>query len=105
MRIGFGAIGKGYAADRAKSLLIALGVSAGIINASGDMNTWGKQPDGTPWEVAITNPLHKSTSYGLLPISEGAVVTSGDYENLWSLMENDTAISSILARVCQPEEL
>jgi thiamine biosynthesis lipoprotein len=80
MRIGFGAIGKGYAADRAKSLLIALGVSAGIINASGDMNTWGKQPDGTPWEVAITNPLHKSTSYGLLPTSEGAVVTSGDYE-------------------------
>ena len=46
MKIGFGAIGKGYAADKAKALLIKKGVSAGIINASGDMNTWGKQPDG-----------------------------------------------------------
>ncbi len=41
MKIGFGAIGKGYAADKAKALLIKNGVEAGIINASGDMNTWG----------------------------------------------------------------
>jgi thiamine biosynthesis lipoprotein len=80
MKIGFGAIGKGYAADQAKSLLIALGVSSGIINASGDINVWGNHPDGTQWKVAITNPLDKSRSYGLLPISEGAVVTSGNYE-------------------------
>ena len=41
MKIGFGGIGKGYAADKAKELLMALGVKGGIINASGDMNTWG----------------------------------------------------------------
>ncbi|NJW55354.1 FAD:protein FMN transferase, partial [Salinimicrobium oceani] len=46
MKIGFGAIGKGYAADMAKDVLLSKGVSGGIINASGDMNTWGKQPDG-----------------------------------------------------------
>lgn len=80
MKIGFGAIGKGYAADRAKALLIAQGVSAGIINASGDMITWGVQPDGSIWKVAITNPLDKSKSFGLLPITNGAVVTSGNYE-------------------------
>jgi len=38
MKIGFGAIGKGYAADKAKTLLIKKGVKAGIINASGDLN-------------------------------------------------------------------
>lgn len=80
MKIGFGAIGKGYAADKAKSLLQAEGVTAGIINASGDMNTWGKQPNGEEWNVAITNPLDKTKSYGLLPITNGAVVTSGNYE-------------------------
>lgn len=80
MKIGFGAIGKGYAADRAKALLIERGVPAGIINASGDMNAWGHQPDGRPWQVAITNPLDKGHSFGLLPIGDGAVVTSGDYE-------------------------
>lgn len=80
MKIGFGAIGKGYAADKAKALLIKKGVSAGIINASGDMNTWGKQPNGDDWKVAITNPMNTSKNFGLLPIKEGAVVTSGNYE-------------------------
>ncbi len=80
MKIGFGAIGKGYAADKAKKLLISKGVKSGIINASGDMNTWGKQPNGDFWKVAITNPLNKKNAFGLLPIKSGAVVTSGNYE-------------------------
>lgn len=81
MKIGFGAIGKGYAADRAKALLKTKGVQAGIINASGDMNTWGKQVNGEDWKIAITNPMNPQESYGLLPLDKGAVVTSGNYEN------------------------
>jgi len=80
MKIGFGAIGKGYAADKAKKLLIEKGVIAGIINASGDMNTWGKQPNGESWTIAITNPFNKNKVFALLPINESAVVTSGNYE-------------------------
>lgn len=80
MKIGFGAIGKGYAADKTKRLLMEEGVKAGIINASGDMNTWGIKPDGNPWTVAITNPLDKTKSFGILPITDEAVVTSGNYE-------------------------
>lgn len=80
MKIGFGGIGKGYAADKAKTLLMEKGVSAGIINASGDMNTWGKQPDGEFWKVAITNPMDKNKAFALLPLNENAVVTSGNYE-------------------------
>lgn len=80
MKIGFGAIGKGYAADKAKDLLISKGVTSGIINASGDMNTWGKQPNGKEWKVAITNPMDKNKVFALLPITNGAVVTSGNYE-------------------------
>jgi thiamine biosynthesis lipoprotein len=80
MKIGFGAIGKGYAADKAKDLLISKGVPSGIVNASGDMNTWGKQPNGSEWKVAITNPMNKNKVFALLPITDGAVVTSGNYE-------------------------
>lgn len=80
MKIGFGAIGKGYAADKAKQLLMEHGVSSGIINASGDMNTWGTQANGEEWQVAITNPMNKNTSFALLPVSDMAVVTSGNYE-------------------------
>jgi len=80
MKIGFGGIGKGYAADKAKQLLISRGVPSGIINASGDMNTWGRAPDGQPWTVAIVNPLNKKKAFALVPVSDQAVATSGDYE-------------------------
>ena len=85
MKIGFGAIGKGYAADKAKDLLITKGASSGIINASGDMNIWGKQPNGKEWKVAITNPMDKNKVFALLPITNGAVVTSGNYEKYVTL--------------------
>lgn len=80
MKIGFGAIGKGYSADKAKALLIAMGVKAGVINASGDMNTWGLQPDGTPWKVGITNPINKNKVFSWFDLTDESVVTSGNYE-------------------------
>ncbi len=80
MKIGFGAIGKGYAADKAKALLKSKGVVGGIINASGDLNAWGKQPDGKDWMVAIVNPLNKEKVFSWLPMHNTAVVTSGNYE-------------------------
>ena len=80
MKIGFGAIGKGYAADKAKALLITKGVKAGIINASGDLNAWGTQADGKNWMVAITNPLNKEKAFSWMPVINSAVVTSGNYE-------------------------
>lgn len=81
MKIGFGAIGKGYAADKAKILLQQKGVKAGIINASGDLNTWGTQPNGKEWTIAIVNPLNKDKVFSWMPIKNSAVVTSGNYEN------------------------
>ena len=85
MKIGFGAIGKGYAADKTKTLLIENGVQSGIINAAGDMNTWGKQPNGEEWNIAITNPLNKNKVFAILPLKNGAVVTSGNYEKYITL--------------------
>lgn len=80
MKIGFGSIGKGYAADKTKDLMMQKGVIAGIINASGDMNTWGKQPDGKEWTIGITNPKNKERVFAVFPLTDGAVVTSGSYE-------------------------
>ena len=80
MKIGFGALGKGYAADKVRTLLKAKNVSAGIINASGDLTTWGKQPNGTDWMVGITNPLNKNKIFSWFPVVDAAVATSGNYE-------------------------
>src|SRR6478735_11978136 len=43
MRIGFGGIGKGYAAEKAKALLKNRGIKSGIVNAAGDLTVWGVQ--------------------------------------------------------------
>jgi len=80
MRIGFGAIGKGYAADRAKELLTSKQVKGGIINASGDLTTWGTKATGEKWLVGIANPLSKEKVFSWLPIVESSVATSGNYE-------------------------
>lgn len=80
MKIGFGAIGKGYAADRAKQLLVERGVLGGIINASGDMNTWGTKPDGSSWTIGIVNPMNNKKVFSWFSLEHNAVVTSGDYE-------------------------
>lgn len=80
MRIGFGGIGKGYAAERAKQLLIKNGVKSGIVNAAGDLATWGNQPNGKPWTIAIADPDAQNTAFSYINISDVAVATSGNYE-------------------------
>jgi len=80
MRIGFGGIGKGYAAEMAKKILISNKVVSGIINASGDLTTWGLQPDGKPWTLGISDPDQPAKAFSYMEISDMAVATSGNYE-------------------------
>ncbi len=80
MRIGFGGIGKGYAADEAKKICIKYGIKSGVVNASGDLTTWGKQESGKDWNVGIMNPYLKNQPFSFLSISDFAVATSGTYE-------------------------
>lgn len=80
MKIGFGALGEGYATDKCRAMMIAKGVQAGIINGSGDMSTWGKQPNGKNWKIGITNPFKPEKILAAIPLKEGAVTTSGSYE-------------------------
>jgi FAD:protein FMN transferase len=80
MRIGFGAIGKGYAADCAKAVLVARGVKHGVINASGDLTAWGHQPTGEPWRIGIADPNRPDAIRCWLPVADASVATSGNYE-------------------------
>lgn len=80
MKIGFGALGEGYATDKCRAMMIAQGINAGIINGSGDMSTWGKQPNGSPWKIGITNPFKPEKVLAVVPLEQEAVTTSGSYE-------------------------
>lgn len=80
MKIGFGALGEGYAADKCRDMMLAKGIKAGIVNGSGDMSTWGKKPDGSDWNIGITNPFQDNELFTVVPLREGSVTTSGSYE-------------------------
>jgi thiamine biosynthesis lipoprotein len=80
MRIGFGAMSKGYAADRAKYILQISGVGSGVINAGGDLLTWGLQPDNEPWTIASADPDQQLQPFSNINISNMAVATSGNFE-------------------------
>jgi thiamine biosynthesis lipoprotein len=80
MKLGLGGIGQGYIADKVKEVLQAKGCAAGIVNVSGDINTWGSQIDGKPWTVGIVNPVNKNKVFATFPLIDSAVETSGSYE-------------------------
>lgn len=80
MKLGLGGIGQGYIADKIKVLLQEKGCKSGLVNVSGDINTWGKQPDGQSWTVGIVNPMNKNKVFATFPLDDSAVETSGSYE-------------------------
>ncbi len=79
MRIGLGAIAPGYAGDLAMAKIRALGIQDACVNMSGDVLLIGRK-DGKPWNVGVTHPRKKGESLLVLPVSNAAVSTSGDYE-------------------------
>ena len=80
MKLGLGGIGQGYIADKVKAVLQSKGCTSGIVNVSGDINTWGKQIDGKLWSVGIINPMNKNKVFATFPLEDSAVETSGSYE-------------------------
>lgn len=79
VKIGLGGIVPGYAADLAIGKIRDLGIRDACVNMSGDLMVIGRK-DGAPWNVAITHPRRKGENLAVIPVSNAAVSTSGDYE-------------------------
>jgi len=83
-QIGLGGIAKGYGVDRAMQVLLDAGIENAIVNAGGDLKALGTD-HGKPWEVAIKHPRERERAIALIPVSNVALVTSGDYERFFEL--------------------
>lgn len=94
MKIGFGAIGKGYAADRAKELLLSKQVNSGFINAAGDVTAWGNRANGEKWLLGVANPLGKNRMFTWVPLIESSASISGKLDKYTTL--NDKRYSHLL---------
>ena len=78
MKVGLGAIAKGYAVDRAAALLHERGFANHIVEAGGDTRVSGKKGD-KPWRVGVQDPEQTVGRIGHLLAENQAVVTSGNY--------------------------
>jgi len=106
MKIDLGAIGKGYAVDRAAEVLKAAGINSAIIDAGGDIRLLGSRPGKDFWRIRVKHPRKVSRPLVDLDLAETAIVTSGDYERFF--MVGETRYHHILdprtgmpARLCQ----
>lgn len=77
MRLDFGGIGKGFAADAALLELRKHGVTRALVAASGDITVGDPPPGRDAWAVDIA-PVGKGTPARRVKLANASVSTSGD---------------------------
>ena len=80
MEIDFGGFGKEYAVDRAAAAMRDAGAQSAMVNLAGDLAILGPQPGGSPWRMGVRHPRREEMLLATIPVSSGAIATSGDYE-------------------------
>ncbi len=81
LRLDFGGIAKGWAADQAAR---RLGVhQPALVDAGGDIAVSGPRADGEAWPIGVADPLAPDTQFELLRLCSGGVATSGRDYRRW----------------------
>lgn len=78
-----GAIGKGWAAEKAAEWLKADGASGYVIDLGGNIRLVGAKPDGGGWKVGIKDPAEPENMALILNLKNCSCVTSGSYERFF----------------------
>ena len=92
--IDLGAVAKGYIGQKIADKLQEEGSSFGILSLGGNMQLYGKKPDGSNWNIAIQDPLDESSIIGIISTTDCSVITSGSYQRYF--IENDIKYHHIL---------
>ena len=80
MAVNLGGIGKGYAIDRAATILRDAGLSDFMIQSGGDLFVAGRRGE-RPWRVGLQDPRGvPNTLFAAIELTDAAFSTSGDYE-------------------------
>ena len=80
-KMDLGGIAKGYTSNRIMEIFQEYGVTSAMVSLGGNVQTLGKKPDGTDWQVGIQNPDNvQGDLLGAVAVQDQAVITSGGYE-------------------------
>ena len=82
LQVDLGGIAKGYAVDRATTVLRDAGIVAGFVSAGGDSRILGDHGD-RPRMIGIKHPRNKDEFAVMIPLANTAISTSGDYERFF----------------------
>ena len=92
-----GALGKGYATERAAEYLEREGAAGYVLNIGGNIRCIGDRPDGSGWVTGIRDPDKAAEDFACrIRIRDTACVTSGVYERYFTV--NGTRYHHIIDR-------
>ncbi|OHB97301.1 MAG: hypothetical protein A2Z58_02770 [Planctomycetes bacterium RIFCSPHIGHO2_12_42_15] len=82
-QIDLGAIGKGYAVDKALEIIRKCGIDNGCINLGGNIYVLGTPFGKNAWKIGVQHPRDGNEILGYLELENEATATSGDYERFF----------------------
>jgi len=84
--IDVGAIGKGYATEKAAQWLEDFGATSYVLNIGGNVRIIGTKPNGEGWITGIRDPQNPDSGFSVkLRLSNLSCVTSGEYERYFTV--------------------
>ncbi len=83
MGISLDGIAKGFIAEKAATKLKSMGIKHALINAGGDIQVLGGKSNRQAWKIAVQDPRARNKMIEIISLREGAIATSGDYENFF----------------------
>lgn len=83
VQIEFNSIAAGYTVDRISERFAELDIDSYMIEVTGEIIAAGRKPDGSPWRIALEQPLTdgKRAIQRVLELDGYGMNTSGDYRN------------------------
>lgn len=81
MRLDFGGVAKGWAADQAAHRLGE--IAPALMDAGGDIALSGSRMDNEPWTIGVADPFKPDSNLDLLMVQRGGVATSGRDYRKW----------------------
>ncbi|OHB35663.1 MAG: hypothetical protein A2Y09_09240 [Planctomycetes bacterium GWA2_39_15] len=84
-QIDLGAIGKGYAVDKALEIIKNFGIDNACVNLGGNIYVLGASAGKNTWKIGVQHPRNKDEILGYLELKNEATATSGDYERFFEI--------------------
>ena len=85
-------IAKGYGVDCMAEVMRGHGIGCALLSIDGELVALGRQPDGSPWPVAIEAPIPGERSiHSIIELDSAAIATSGDYRHFVNVNDRDLA--------------